>query len=91
MEGIDSGGVLIAHNDTDYIHGVVLLDNGPMLVVCRPILTGPGESPHAGTLIFGKYLDDSYRMFLENRTKTSLELYTLNQEMPPPIFRRHLI
>ncbi len=82
MEGIDSG-VLIAHNDTDYIHGVVLLDNGPMLVVCRPILTGPGESPHAGTLIFGKYLDNSYRMFLENRTKTSLELYTLNQEMPP--------
>jgi sensor domain CHASE-containing protein/signal transduction histidine kinase len=82
LEEIDSG-VLTAHRDTDSIHGVVLLDNGPMLVVCRPILTGPGEGPYAGTLIFGKYIDDSYIKSLENRTQTSLALYTLNEEMPP--------
>ncbi len=81
MEGIKSG-VLTVHNDTDYVHGVILLDNGPMLIVCRPILNGPEEGPYAGTLILGKYIDSSYISSLEERTQTSLEICTLNEEMP---------
>lgn len=82
LEGIKNG-VITAHNDSDYIHGVVLLDEGPMLVVCRPILNGLGNGPYDGTLILGKYIDDSYISSLENRTQTSLEIHTLNEEMPP--------
>ncbi len=82
LEGIASG-TLTANSDTDYIHGVVLLDEGPMLVVCRPILNGIGKGPYDGTLILGKYIDDSYISSLEERTNASLELFTLNEEMPP--------
>lgn len=82
LEGINSG-ALIAHNDTDYIHGVILLDNGPMLVVCRPILNGIGKGPYDGTLILGRYIDGPYISSLEKRTNTSLKLCTLNEEMPP--------
>ncbi|WP_410509533.1 CHASE4 domain-containing protein [Methanosarcina hadiensis] len=82
LEGINNG-ALVAHNDTDYIHGVILLDNGPMLVVCRPILKGIGKGPYDGTLILGKYIDSPYISSLEKRTNTSLKLCTLNEEMPP--------
>lgn len=81
FEGINSG-ALVAHNDTDYIHGVILLDNGPMLVVCRPILNGIAKGPYDGTLILGKYIDSPYISSLEKRTNTSLKLCTLNEEMP---------
>lgn len=81
LEGINSG-ILTAHKDTDYIHGVILLDEGPMLVVCRPILNGSDYGPYDGTLILGKYIDNSYISSLEERTKTSLAICTLNEEMP---------
>jgi sensor domain CHASE-containing protein/signal transduction histidine kinase len=81
LEGINNG-VLTVHENTDYIHGVILLDNGPMIVVCRPILPGSEDEPYAGTLILGKYIDSSYVSSLEERTQTSLNLYTLNEEMP---------
>jgi signal transduction histidine kinase len=53
-----------------------------MIVVCRPILPGSEDEPYAGTLILGKYIDSSYVSSLEERTQTSLNLYTLNEEMP---------
>lgn len=82
MEGIKNG-VITAHNDSDYIHGVILLEKGPMLIVCRPILNGLGGGPYVGTIILGKYIDSSYLSILKERTKTSLDLYTINDEMPP--------
>lgn len=82
LKQIDSG-ILTTRENTDQIQGVVLLDEGPMLIVARPILTSFGEGPSAGTLILGKYIDNSYISSLEERTQTSLSLYTLNEEMPP--------
>ena len=37
--------------------GIVLCDEGPMLVVALPILTSEDEGPSRGTLIFGRYID----------------------------------
>ncbi|KKG16753.1 histidine kinase [Methanosarcina sp. 2.H.T.1A.6] len=82
LEGIDSG-LLTTQGNTDYIQGVILLEEGPMLIVGRPILASLEEGPSAGTLIFGKYIDNSYIASLEERTQSSLSLYTLNEEMPP--------
>jgi len=81
LEQIDSG-ILTTRENTDYIQGVILLNESPMLIVGRPILTSFGEGPSAGTLILGKYIDSSYISSLEERTQTSLSLYTLNEEMP---------
>lgn len=82
LERIDSG-LLTTRGNTDYIRGVVLLEEGPMLIVGRPILVSLEEGPSAGTLILGKYIDSSYLATLEERTQSSLYLYTLNEEMPP--------
>lgn len=82
LEQIDSG-VLTTRENEDYIHGVILLEEGPMLIVARPILLSLEEGPYAGTLILGKYIDSSYIASLEERTQSSLSLYTLDTEMPP--------
>jgi len=81
LEQIDSG-ILNTRENTDYIQGVILLNESPMLIVGRPILSSFGEGPSAGTLILGKYIDSSYISSLEERTQTSLSLYTLDEEMP---------
>jgi len=82
LEKIDSG-LLTNGKNTDYIQGVILLEEGPMLIVGRPILPSFEDGPSAGTLILGKYIDSSYLASLEERTQSSLSLYTLNEEMPP--------
>ncbi len=37
--------------------GIILLEEGPMLIVSRPILTSENKGPARGTVIFGRYLD----------------------------------
>lgn len=81
LEGINNR-ILTTRKETDFIHGVILLDKGPMLVVCRPILDGSVNGSYGGTLILGKYIDNSYIFSLEERTRTSLAISTLNEEMP---------
>ena len=81
FEGIESK-ILTARRNEDYIQGVILLGEGPMLIVGRPILKSFEEGPFAGTLILGKYIDDSYLSSLEKRTQSSLSVYTLDQEVP---------
>ena len=81
LEKIDSR-LLTNGKNMDYIQGVILLEKGPMLIVCRPILPSFEDGPSAGTLILGKYIDSSYISSLEERTQSSLSLYTLNEEMP---------
>lgn len=82
LERINSG-LLTTRGNADYMQGVILLEEGPMLIVCRPILVNLEEGPSAGTLILGKYIDSSYIASLEERTQSSLSLYALNEEMPP--------
>jgi sensor domain CHASE-containing protein len=57
-EHLSANSPLFRHPDTDSsITGLVLLPEGPMLVVSRPILTSQGEGPIRGALIMGRYLD----------------------------------
>ena len=37
--------------------GIIMLDETPMLIASKPILTGDDTGPSRGTLIFGRYLD----------------------------------
>ena len=51
---------LLHHPDLDKgVTGVLLLENGPVLVAARPILTGRGTGPSRGTVIMGRQLDES--------------------------------
>ena len=51
---------LLAHLDLQgSTTGVIQLEEGPLLVASRPILTSSREGPSPGTLIMGRYLDSS--------------------------------
>ena len=82
LQGKIDSRLLTNGKNTDYIQGFILLEEGPMLIVARPILPSFEDGPSAGTLILGKYIDSSYITSLEERTQSSLSLYTLNEEMP---------
>ncbi|MCQ1534923.1 histidine kinase [Methanosarcina sp. KYL-1] len=84
LERVGSG-LLVTRDSTDSIAGVILLEEGPMLVIGRPILNSLEEGPVRGTLILGKYLDDVFIESLEERTQSSLSLFTVEEEMPPDL------
>jgi PAS domain S-box-containing protein len=55
--------------------GLIVLPDGPMLVVARPILTSASQGPARGTLIFGSALDEAQIARLAESTRLSLAAY----------------
>jgi sensor domain CHASE-containing protein/signal transduction histidine kinase/HAMP domain-containing protein len=76
-------GTLLTRSENDKISGFVLLDEDPMFVACHPILTTNKKGPLKGTLIFGKYFDDSLLDSFEKITYSSLLMYRADEDMPP--------
>jgi len=76
-------GTLLAKSDNDTIRGFVLLNEGPMFISCHPILTTGCKGPMKGTLIFGRYFDDSLLDSLKESTRSSLLMYRVDKPMPP--------
>ncbi|MDA0707129.1 MAG: hypothetical protein O2907_09635 [Proteobacteria bacterium] len=60
------------HQD-DRVAGVVHTELGPMIVSARPILRSDHSGPNAGSLVIGKFLDDSALTQLRNRTEMNLD------------------
>jgi diguanylate cyclase (GGDEF)-like protein/PAS domain S-box-containing protein len=59
LEHFLPGSDLLEHNTVRSRHkGILLLDEKPMLVVARPIVTSRFEGPIGGTFVFGRYLSD---------------------------------
>src|SRR5579872_2470068 len=53
-------GTLFRHTGPESgVVGIVLLPEGPMLVVSRPIVTTQGAGPVRGSLVMGRYLDSA--------------------------------
>lgn len=46
--------------------GIIHLKDGDIVVVARPILKSNGEGPIAGTLIFGKFIDEKFISNIRN-------------------------
>ena len=76
-------GSLLTKGEDDSISGFVLLDEDPMFIACHPILTTKYEGPSRGTLIFGRYFDDSLLDSFKKVTRSSLLMYRTDEEMPP--------
>jgi len=66
------------------VAGILLLPEGPMLVAANPILTSEGEGPIRGTLIWGRYLDETLIDALAERTLLSLGIigFTEGESLP---------
>ncbi|MBI5446948.1 MAG: HAMP domain-containing protein [Deltaproteobacteria bacterium] len=57
-EQLRPGRPLLLHRDVDDAHsGILLLPEGPLMVVSRPITTSEGKGPLRGSVVFGRMLD----------------------------------
>jgi diguanylate cyclase (GGDEF)-like protein len=59
--------------------GVLLLPEGPLLLVSRPILTSTNEGPIRGTFIMGRWLDAAELRHLGDINQVSLSLSWLDE------------
>ncbi|MBD2460230.1 response regulator [Oscillatoria sp. FACHB-1407] len=57
--------------------GLLMLPEGPLLTASSPILTSTGEGPSRGTLLIGRYLNETAIKRLEHLTQVSLTFYSL--------------
>ncbi len=58
VEAVEGCRYLTIHrNVTSSVSGILLIDQGPMLVASRPVITSNEEGPIRGSLIFGRLLD----------------------------------
>jgi diguanylate cyclase (GGDEF)-like protein/PAS domain S-box-containing protein len=72
------------HTDLqDVDKGLLLLPEGPLLIASRPILTGEGKGPIRGTLLMGRYLNETEQKSLAQLAQLTLHIYTLNKPSLP--------
>ncbi len=81
---ISDNNFLLRHNDTESsITGLILLPEGTLLVVSRPIVTSFDEGPIHGTLIIGRYLDSAEIARLEEMTQVAFTVCRVDDSMLP--------
>jgi adenylate cyclase len=79
---------LLQHADTESIKsGILLLDEGPLLIASHPILTSQQEGPIHGAMVMGRWLDDERIAQLAKRTQYALTLHRLDDAQMPPDFQ----
>jgi hypothetical protein len=79
--------LLLNHPDAESsISGILLLSEGSMLIASEPILTSDGEGPVRGSLVWGRYLDDTEVSGLAETTRLSLTVHQLSESELPPDF-----
>ncbi|MEE8318612.1 MAG: CHASE4 domain-containing protein [Dehalococcoidales bacterium] len=81
------GGLLSDADTRSSTSGVVLYDEGPMLVVALPILTSEDEGPSRGTLIFGRYIDADEINRLSQITLLPVNIYRIDEVRNEPGFQ----
>ncbi|HWQ20372.1 MAG TPA: CHASE4 domain-containing protein [Methanotrichaceae archaeon] len=67
--------------------GIILLSDGPMLIVSHPILTSNRTGPSRGRLIMGRYLGAAEVKKLGEITHLNLTVYRTNDPHMPPDFQ----
>ncbi|MEI6043933.1 MAG: response regulator [Chloroflexota bacterium] len=67
--------------------GLIMLPENPLIVVARPILNSSGNSSSRGTMIIGRYLNESVIKQLASRTHTSITAYPFVYNQLPPDFQ----
>jgi len=78
-EAIEQHGVLKDHNETDnWVSGILMTLDGPILLSSRPIITTEESGPIVGTLICARYLDFLEIEKLKGSTFLSLEVIDVN-------------
>ena len=77
------GSLLLAHdNTTSVVCGVLGLARGLILISARPIVTSTEEGPILGTLIFGRYVDETLVADMASTARLSLAIAPTGVSQP---------
>ncbi|GAB4384273.1 MAG: hypothetical protein Kow00121_47510 [Elainellaceae cyanobacterium] len=89
LEQISPSNLLLNHPDpTSKRSGIIQLPEAPMLVASQPILNSAKQGPIRGTLIMGRYIDESYIDQLEELTKLpNITIEQFNSDQLPADFQ----
>ena len=72
---------LIHHRELgSRVEGLVQTDLGPMQLSSQPIIMSDKDGPIAGTMLMGRFFDETTREALEDRTEVSLDFHLLEDE-----------
>lgn len=77
-EYILSNSSFLNHSNVNNTSGIIMLPDGPMIVISRPILTSNEEGPAKGTLIMGRYLNQVEIKRLGEITKLPITISQIN-------------
>jgi PAS domain S-box-containing protein len=64
------------------LKGLLMLENGPAIISCRPVLASPGSNETIGTVILGKNLDTDFIASVQNVTGYAVLPYSPNSMSP---------
>jgi len=70
--------------------GIIMLDETPMLIASKPILTSDDTGPSRGTLIFGRYLDTTEIKRLSQMIFFPLSIHRIDDIRTQPGFQNAL-
>ncbi len=70
-------GTLTHESGTNISSGIILLPEGPLMIVSRPILPSSGKGPAGGTLIMGRYFNSEIK-HIAGLIHTPITTYQLN-------------
>ena len=88
---VSSDGLLLHHADTEsHLAGILSLPEGPLLIAAHPIVTSEDEGPIRGTLIMGRYLDDTEIQRVAESALVSLSSYLVHDPQLPSDFQEVL-
>lgn len=80
----DKSHYLLAHDSINSsISGIILTENGPMMLASRPIIRSSGKGPARGVLIMGRFLTGKVLQALSEQTKVAFSIRELGEEKLP--------
>jgi sensor domain CHASE-containing protein len=80
---LKNGHPLLVHaTPAGEVKGLIDTPHGPLLVVAKPILHNDQQKPPAGTLMMGRFLDESAVARLAEQTKLPLDISPADKQAP---------
>lgn len=88
LESVSTSDLLWRFNDTEgHLDGILLLQEGPVLISSRPIITSNYEGPIVGSIILGRNLDSQEVSSLSEQVRLPLALQRFDDAQLPTDFQ----
>ena len=73
---------LLCKDEKCRLKGILVLENGPVIISCRPVLAASNSKEIIGTIILGENLDANFIEYLHVITGNRVSLYKYNASLP---------